>query len=66
MVLQLLVVPGLGVGVGAGVVAGGGGDSEGEVGPQTYARRKGELTVWLAAVLRELGGGAAEPEAATA
>jgi hypothetical protein len=40
--------------------------AEGEVGPQTYARRKGELTVWLAAVLRELGGGAAEPEAATA
>jgi hypothetical protein len=40
--------------------------AEGEVGPQTYARRKGELTVWLAAVLRELGGGATEPEAATA
>lgn len=29
---------------------------EGEVGPQNYARRKDELTLWLATVLRSLGG----------
>jgi len=31
---------------------------EGEVGPQTYGRRKAELTVWLATILRDLGTGA--------